>query len=82
MMGKKSKTTVKPKESEQGTSLLIRWRFHLVLGFVFLAFAALVVRLAFIQVIEPDNLIREGDLRFYPCESPSVRARYHLRSQW
>nr|WP_307796004.1 penicillin-binding transpeptidase domain-containing protein [Vibrio vulnificus] len=73
-MGKKSKTTVKPKESEQGTSLLIRWRFHLVLGFVFLAFAALVVRLAFIQVIEPDNLIREGDLRSIRVKAlPSAR---------
>ncbi|MCA3905851.1 peptidoglycan glycosyltransferase FtsI [Vibrio vulnificus] len=74
MMGKKSKTTVKPKESEQGTSLLIRWRFNLVLGFVFLAFAALVVRLAFIQVIEPDNLIREGDLRSIRVKAlPSAR---------
>ncbi|EHU0327501.1 peptidoglycan glycosyltransferase FtsI [Vibrio vulnificus] len=74
MMGKKSKTTVNPKESEQGTSLLIRWRFHLVLGFVFLAFAALVVRLAFIQVIEPDNLIREGDLRSIRVKAlPSAR---------
>ncbi|EHZ7357502.1 peptidoglycan glycosyltransferase FtsI [Vibrio vulnificus] len=74
MMGKKSKTTVKPKESGQGTSLLIRWRFHLVLGFVFLAFAALVVRLAFIQVIEPDNLIREGDLRSIRVKAlPSAR---------
>ncbi|EPR7134730.1 penicillin-binding transpeptidase domain-containing protein [Vibrio vulnificus] len=74
MMGKKSKTTVKPKESEQGTSLLIHWRFHLVLGFVFLAFAALVVRLAFIQVIEPDNLIREGDLRSIRVKAlPSAR---------
>ncbi|HAS8359031.1 TPA: peptidoglycan glycosyltransferase FtsI [Vibrio vulnificus] len=74
MMGKKSKTTVKPKESEQGTSLLIRWRFHLVLGFVFLTFAALVVRLAFIQVIEPDNLIREGDLRSIRVKAlPSAR---------
>ncbi|MCG6314523.1 peptidoglycan glycosyltransferase FtsI [Vibrio vulnificus] len=73
-MGKKSKTTVKPKETEQGTSLLIRWRFHLVLGFVFLAFAALVVRLAFIQVIEPDNLIREGDLRSIRVKAlPSAR---------
>nr|WP_322788965.1 penicillin-binding transpeptidase domain-containing protein [Vibrio vulnificus] len=73
-MGKKSKTTVKPKESQQGTSLLIRWRFHLVLGFVFLAFAALVVRLAFIQVIEPDNLIREGDLRSIRVKAlPSAR---------
>nr|WP_324169417.1 penicillin-binding transpeptidase domain-containing protein [Vibrio vulnificus] len=73
-MGKKSKTTVKPKESEQGTSLLIRWRFNLVLGFVFLAFAALVVRLAFIQVIEPDNLIREGDLRSIRVKAlPSAR---------
>ncbi|EMN7262416.1 peptidoglycan glycosyltransferase FtsI [Vibrio sp. IRLE0018] len=74
MMGKKNKITVKAKSSEQEPSLLIRWRFHLVLGFVFLAFAALVTRLAFIQVIEPDNLIREGDLRSIRVKAlPSAR---------
>lgn len=74
MMVKKSKATVSPKSSERDASLLIRWRFHLVLGCVFIAFAALVARLAFIQVIEPDNLIREGDLRSIRVKAlPSAR---------
>ncbi|MFW7522528.1 penicillin-binding transpeptidase domain-containing protein [Vibrio ostreicida] len=47
---------------------LIRWRFYLVLFFVFCAFFALVARIAFIQIVEPDNLIQQGDMR-------SIRAK-------
>ncbi|ANW24862.1 peptidoglycan glycosyltransferase FtsI [Vibrio coralliilyticus] len=57
----KKKTVVEPPS-------LIRWRFYLVLFFVFSAFAALVTRIAYIQIVEPDNLIQQGDLR-------SVRAK-------
>ncbi|AVH31259.1 penicillin-binding transpeptidase domain-containing protein [Vibrio fluvialis] len=68
----KEKTTAKPKMSakvaEQDSPVLIRWRFYLIVFFVLLAFAMLVGRLAFIQIIEPDNLIREGDMR-------SIRAK-------
>lgn len=48
--------------------ILIAWRFKLLLFFVFAAFCALVARVAFIQIIEPDNLIKEGDMR-------SIRAK-------
>ncbi|EKO3516415.1 peptidoglycan glycosyltransferase FtsI [Vibrio fluvialis] len=68
----KEKATAKPKMSakvaEQDSPVLIRWRFYLIVFFVLLAFAMLVGRLAFIQIIEPDNLIREGDMR-------SIRAK-------
>ncbi|EKO3469660.1 peptidoglycan glycosyltransferase FtsI [Vibrio fluvialis] len=68
----KEKATAKPKTSakvtEQGSPVFIRWRFYLIVFFVLLAFAMLVGRLAFIQIIEPDNLIREGDMR-------SIRAK-------
>ncbi|MBL4287273.1 penicillin-binding transpeptidase domain-containing protein [Vibrio fluvialis] len=68
----KEKATVKPKTSakvaEQDSPVFIRWRFYLIVFFVLLAFAMLVGRLAFIQIIEPDNLIREGDMR-------SIRAK-------
>ncbi|MBY8315635.1 peptidoglycan glycosyltransferase FtsI [Vibrio fluvialis] len=68
----KEKATAKPKTSakvaEQDSPVLIRWRFYLIVFFVLLAFAMLVGRLAFIQIIEPDNLIREGDMR-------SIRAK-------
>nr|WP_180937218.1 penicillin-binding transpeptidase domain-containing protein [Vibrio fluvialis] len=56
------------KVAEQDSPVLIRWRFYLIVFFVLLAFAMLVGRLAFIQIIEPDNLIREGDMR-------SIRAK-------
>ncbi|EKO3431086.1 peptidoglycan glycosyltransferase FtsI [Vibrio fluvialis] len=68
----KEKATAKQKTSakvaEQGSPVFIRWRFYLIVFFVLLAFAMLVGRLAFIQIIEPDNLIREGDMR-------SIRAK-------
>ncbi|EKO4005838.1 peptidoglycan glycosyltransferase FtsI [Vibrio fluvialis] len=68
----KEKATAKPKTSakvaEQNSPVFIRWRFYLIVFFVLLAFAMLVGRLAFIQIIEPDNLIREGDMR-------SIRAK-------
>lgn len=68
----KEKATAKPKTSakvaEQDSPFFIRWRFYLIVFFVLLAFAMLVGRLAFIQIIEPDNLIREGDMR-------SIRAK-------
>ncbi|ENF8749026.1 peptidoglycan glycosyltransferase FtsI [Vibrio fluvialis] len=68
----KEQATAKPKTSakvaEQDSPVFIRWRFYLIVFFVLLAFAMLVGRLAFIQIIEPDNLIREGDMR-------SIRAK-------
>ncbi|MCW8332708.1 peptidoglycan glycosyltransferase FtsI [Vibrio sp. SCSIO 43135] len=69
MTKSKAKTSVKAKKTPaKETPILIRWRFHLVLFFLFLAFATLVARIGYIQVIEPDNLIRQGDLR-------SIRAK-------
>ncbi|TFH90516.1 penicillin-binding transpeptidase domain-containing protein [Vibrio ouci] len=61
---------VKPAEakSDDQPATLIRWRFYLVLFFVFCAFAALCGRIAYIQIIEPDNLIKQGDMR-------SIRAK-------
>lgn len=65
-MSKKEKHA-EPKAQPQPTNL-IRWRFYVVLFFVFCAFAALAGRIAYIQIIEPDNLIKQGDMR-------SVRAK-------
>ncbi|MCZ4370806.1 penicillin-binding transpeptidase domain-containing protein [Vibrio diazotrophicus] len=48
--------------------VFIRWRFYLLIFFLLAAMSALIGRVAFIQVIEPDNLIREGDMR-------SIRAK-------
>ncbi|MCG9631920.1 MULTISPECIES: penicillin-binding transpeptidase domain-containing protein [Vibrio] len=89
MTAKKEKASAKKAEasSSKATSgkanavngkdsdpILIKWRFNLVIAFVFLAFAALVSRVAYIQIIEPDNLIRQGDLRSVRVkEIPSAR---------
>ncbi|MDP5254539.1 MULTISPECIES: penicillin-binding transpeptidase domain-containing protein [unclassified Vibrio] len=56
------------------STLFIRWRYYLLIGCVGLAFIALVARLAYIQIIEPDNLIRQGDLRSVRVKAlPSYR---------
>ncbi|MGF1722178.1 peptidoglycan glycosyltransferase FtsI [Vibrio kyushuensis] len=57
---KSNKTKPKPKAD---APLLIRWRFYLLICCVFACFAILVARIGYIQVIEPDNLIRQGDMR-------------------
>ena len=60
-------------EKSQET-FIIHWRFHLLLFFVFCAFALLVGRAAYIQVIEPDNLIKQSNLRSVRVKSlPSAR---------
>lgn len=43
--------------------VFIRWRYRLTLFFVFLALGSLFVRLAWIQLISPDRLVMEGDMR-------------------
>ncbi len=53
----KKKLNIKP------TSALIKWRFFTLCGLVGIVFTALVSRAAYIQVIEPDRLRYEGDLR-------------------
>ncbi len=70
------KDTLTKSSSPQAVDnpFLIRWRFHLLLFFVFCAFALLVGRVAYIQVVEPDNLIKQGDLRSVRVKSlPSAR---------
>ncbi|MEZ8293892.1 penicillin-binding transpeptidase domain-containing protein [Vibrio splendidus] len=83
MTGKKEKSLAKPvkkstkervKSEKDSDPILIKWRFNVVIAFVFLAFAALIGRVAYIQIIEPDNLIRQGDLRSVRVKAiPSAR---------
>ncbi|NOH71434.1 peptidoglycan glycosyltransferase FtsI [Vibrio pectenicida] len=63
-----TKNTSNKKSALSEPPSLIRWRFYLVLLVMFGAFSALIARIAYIQIIEPDNLIQQGDLR-------SVRAK-------
>ncbi|CAM2745600.1 penicillin-binding transpeptidase domain-containing protein [Vibrio diazotrophicus] len=64
----KSATKSAPSKEAMPAPVFIRWRFYLLIFFLLVAMAALIGRVAFIQVIEPDNLIREGDMR-------SIRAK-------
>ncbi|MEZ9246556.1 penicillin-binding transpeptidase domain-containing protein [Vibrio lentus] len=83
MTGKKEKAPAKTvnkstkervKSEKDSDPILIKWRFNVLIAFVFLAFAVLVGRVAYIQIIEPDNLIRQGDLRSVRVKAiPSAR---------
>ncbi len=62
------------KKTEKETPMLIRWRFVVVVGFIVCVMGILLARLAYIQVIEPDNLIKQGDLRSVRVKAlPSAR---------
>ncbi|MCE0494248.1 penicillin-binding transpeptidase domain-containing protein [Vibrio salinus] len=69
-----SEKTVLKKTKTDDKSIFIRWRFYLIVAFVLVAFSALVGRVAYIQIIQPDNLIHQGDLRSVRAKTlPSAR---------
>lgn len=52
------------KQAKQNVApTLLQWRFWVVIGVIFIVFAVLILRAAYIQVIEPDMLIKQGDNR-------------------
>lgn len=54
--------------------MLIPWRFYVLIAFILIVFSTLVGRVAYIQVVEPDQLIKQGDLRSVRVKSiPSAR---------
>lgn len=52
----------KLKRQEDNASF-VSWRFALLCGGIFLFMVGLMVRTAYLQVIAPDKLVREGDMR-------------------
>ncbi|STQ46314.1 Peptidoglycan synthase FtsI precursor [Ewingella americana] len=54
------KTKLKRPEDQAS---FISWRFALLCGCILLALLGLMLRVAFLQVISPDKLVKEGDLR-------------------
>ena len=54
--------TPKPKRQEEQANF-VSWRFALLCGCILLALAFLLGRVAWLQVINPDMLVRQGDLR-------------------
>lgn len=70
----KRKKGANKRVEKKAESLLIPWRFYVIVFFVFSVMAVLIARVAYIQVIEPDNLIREGDSRSVRVKSiPTAR---------
>lgn len=67
-----------PKRSSKPKSnLLINWRYNTVLFFLGVALVTLIGRAAYIQVIQPDNLIKQGDLRSVRVKAiPSARGSF------
>ncbi len=51
------------KNNKKTDTGLAHWRFIVLLGFIFAGFSGLVARTAWIQVIQPDRLRQEGDMR-------------------
>jgi len=54
--------TLKLKKQEDQASF-VSWRFALLCGCILLALTGLLLRVAYLQVINPDKLVREGDMR-------------------
>jgi len=52
---------------------LIPWRLYVVVGFVLLLFCSLIARAAYIQIIEPDKLRHESDMRTLRTTSNQVQ---------
>ncbi|MBK5143297.1 peptidoglycan glycosyltransferase FtsI [Budviciaceae bacterium BWR-B9] len=66
-----NKIKVKRPENEAG---FVSWRFGLLCLFIVLAMFGLMARAAWLQVIEPDKLVKEGDMRSLRVqEVPTVR---------
>ncbi|MGP4123409.1 MAG: peptidoglycan glycosyltransferase FtsI [Sodalis sp. (in: enterobacteria)] len=53
---------MKLKRQENQASF-VSWRFALLCGCILLGLLGLMVRMAYLQVINPDKLVREGDMR-------------------
>ena len=68
---KSAAKALKPKRQEEQASF-ISWRFALLCGCILLALGFLLGRVAWLQIIAPDMLVRQGDMRSLrvPAENP------------
>lgn len=63
----------KSKRQEDKASF-VSWRFALLCGGIILALVGLLLRVTYLQVINPDQLVKEGDLRSLRVQSiPTAR---------
>ncbi|CAM3989020.1 penicillin-binding transpeptidase domain-containing protein [Vibrio neonatus] len=71
---KKRIPKIEPEKLPAADTRVIKWRYQLVLGFILALLGALLLRVAYIQVIEPDSLIKQGDMRSVRVKAlPSAR---------
>lgn len=62
------------KQKQEVKANFIGWRFALLCGGILLALAGLLSRVAWLQVVNPDRLVKEGDMRSLRVQSvPSSR---------
>ncbi|EIH8434104.1 peptidoglycan glycosyltransferase FtsI, partial [Escherichia coli] len=48
---------------QEDQASFVSWRFALLCGCILLAMVGLMLRVAYLQVINPDRLVKEGDMR-------------------
>ena len=61
------------KKPAQYNPKTVAWRFYVVLGAVLMIYAGLMARAAYIQVIEPDMLKKQGDNRSLRTNTKTVQ---------
>ncbi|STU74717.1 cell division protein FtsI [Klebsiella pneumoniae] len=71
--------TPKAKRQEEQANF-ISWRFALLCGCILLALAFLLGRVAWLQVISPDMLVRQGDMRSLRVQEVSTARGNDYRS--
>lgn len=65
--------TLKTKQQKEKASF-VNWRFHMLCGGILLALLMLLGSVAWLQVINPERLVREGDMRSLRVQSvPAAR---------
>ena len=61
------------KPNKQQKQISVAWRYYLVLGIILLVYTGLAARSAYIQVVEPDMLKKQGDRRSERVSSIDVQ---------
>jgi len=51
------------KQSDKYQQISVAWRFYVVVALIVLVYAGLLARSAYIQIVEPDMLKKQGDMR-------------------
>jgi cell division protein FtsI (penicillin-binding protein 3) len=61
------------KKQPDKQQISVAWRFYVVVGLIVLVYAGLLARSAYIQIIEPDMLKRQGDMRSLRTSAHTVQ---------